>query len=107
MEIIDDQKLTLEVDGEEKEFDVLFTFKSEDTVNLKGIYYLLMYMLIKALKYNNGTLPEVFNKLDLSETIVTDDIGFLVKIITQFKLSQGPPCLKLLKIAGFHTTLMK
>ena len=31
MEIIDDQKLTLEVDGQEKEFDVLFTFTSEDT----------------------------------------------------------------------------
>ena len=60
--------------------------KSEDTVNLKGIYYLLMYMLIKALKYNNGTLPEVFNKLDLSESTVSDDISYLVKIITKFKI---------------------
>ena len=60
--------------------------KSEDTVNLKGIYYLLMYMLIKALKFNNGTIPEVFNKLDLSESTVTDDINYLVKIITKFKI---------------------
>ena len=60
--------------------------KSEDTVHLKGIYYLLMYMLIKALKYNNGTLPEVFNKLDLSESTVNDDISYLVKIITKFKI---------------------
>ena len=43
-------------------------------------------MLIKAYKFNNQKLPEVFNKLDLSETIVSDDIGFLVKIITQFKI---------------------
>ena len=60
--------------------------KSEDTVNLKGIYYLLMYMLIKALNYNNGTIPEVFNKLDLSESTVNDDISYLVKIITKFKI---------------------
>ena len=60
--------------------------KSEDTVNLKGIYYLLMYMLIKALKFNYGTIPEVFNKLDLSESTVTDDINYLVKIITKFKI---------------------
>ena len=45
-----------------------------------------MDMLIKAYKFNNHNLPEVFNKLDLSETIVSDDIGFLVKIITQFKI---------------------
>ena len=31
MEIMDDQKITLEVNGEKKEFDVLFTFTSEDT----------------------------------------------------------------------------
>ena len=60
--------------------------KTEDTVYVKGIYYLLMYMLIKALKYNNGTLPEVFNKLDLSESTVNDDISYLVKIITKFKI---------------------
>ena len=60
--------------------------KSEDIVNLKGIYYLLMYMLIKALKFNFGTIPEVFNKLDLSESTVNDDISFLVKIITKFKI---------------------
>ena len=60
--------------------------KSEDTVNLKGIYCLLMYMLIKALKYNFGTIPEMFNKLDLSESTVNDDISFLVKIITKFKI---------------------
>ena len=60
--------------------------KSEDTVNLKGIYYLLMFMLINALKYNNGTIPEVFNKLDLSESTVNDDISYLVKIITKFKI---------------------
>ena len=60
--------------------------KSEETVYLKGIYNLLMYMLIKALKYNNGTLPQVFNKLDLSESTVTDDINNLVKIITKFKI---------------------
>ena len=47
---------------------------------------MLMDMLIKAYKFNNHKLPEVFNKLDLSETVVSDDIGFLVKIITQFKI---------------------
>ena len=61
--------------------------KSEDVVGLKGIYYLLMFMLIKALKYNNGTLPELFNKLDLSEsTVSNDEISYLVKIITKFKI---------------------
>ena len=58
----------------------------EDAVNLRGIYYLLMFMLIKALKYNNGTIPEVFNKLDLSESTVNDEINYLVKIITKFKI---------------------
>ena len=58
----------------------------EESIDLRGIYYMLMDMLIKAYKFNNHKLPEVFNKLDLSETIVTDDIGFLVKIITQFKI---------------------
>ena len=43
-------------------------------------------MLINALKYNNGTIPEVFNKLDLSESTVNDDISYLVKIITKFKI---------------------
>jgi len=60
--------------------------KTEDALSLKGLYYVFMYMLIKGLKYNNNTLPEVFELLDLSETIVTDDIGYLVKIITKFKL---------------------
>ena len=45
-----------------------------------------MDMLIKAYKFNNHKLPEVFNKLDISETTVTDDVVFLVKIITQFKI---------------------
>ena len=58
----------------------------EESIDLRGIYYILMDMLIKAYKFNNHKLPEVFNKLDLSETIVTDDIGFLVKIITKFKI---------------------
>ena len=60
--------------------------KSEEAIDLRAIYYVLMEMLIKAYKFNNHKLPEVFNKLDLSETIVTDDIGFLVKIISQFKI---------------------
>ena len=58
----------------------------EEAIDLRGIYYILMDMLIKAYNFNNHKLPEVFNKLDLSETIVTDDVGFLVKIITQFKI---------------------
>ena len=60
--------------------------KSEEPIDLRTIYYILMEMLIKAYKFNNHKLPEVFNKLDLSETVVSDDIGFLVKIITQFKI---------------------
>ena len=60
--------------------------KTEDALSLKGLYYVFMHMLIKGLKYNNNTLPEVFELLDLSESIVTDDIGYLVKIITKFKL---------------------
>ena len=58
----------------------------EEAIDLRGIYYMLMDMLIKAYRFNNHKLPEVFNKLDLSETIVSDEIGFLVKIITQFKI---------------------
>ena len=58
----------------------------EEPIDLRGIYYILMDMLIRAYKFNNHNLPEVFNKLDLSEMIVTDDVGFLVKIITQFKI---------------------
>ena len=53
----------------------------EEAIDLRGIYYMLMDMLIKAYKFNNYKLPVVFNKLDLSETVVSDDIGFLVKII--------------------------
>ena len=34
MEIIDDEKIQLEVDGEIKEYDILFTFTSEDTMRL-------------------------------------------------------------------------
>ena len=45
-----------------------------------------MYMLVKALKYNYGTIPEVFNKLDLSESTVNDEIIYLTKIITKFKI---------------------
>ena len=60
--------------------------KSEESIDLRAIYYILMNMLIKAYKFNKKKLPEVFNKLDISETIVTDDVGFLVKIITQFKI---------------------
>ena len=60
--------------------------KSEEPVDLRAVYYILMNMLIKAYKFHNKKLPEVFNKLDISETIVTDDVGFLVKIITQFKI---------------------
>ena len=60
--------------------------KTEDALSLKGLYFVFMYMLIKGLKYNNNTLPQVFELLDLSESIVTDDVGYLVKIITKFKL---------------------
>ena len=60
--------------------------KSEDSIDLRALYYILMEMLIKGYRFNNHKLPEVFNKLDLSESVVTDDIGFLVKIITQFKI---------------------
>ena len=58
----------------------------EESVDLRGIYYILMDMLIKAYIFNNHELPEVFNKLDLSEAVVSDDTGYLVKIITQFKI---------------------
>ena len=63
------------------------TNKEGGGVSLKGIYYLLMYMLIKALSFNNGTVPEIFNKLDLSETSTIDESDYyLVKIITKFKI---------------------
>ena len=60
--------------------------KSEGGVNIKAIYYLLMYMLIKSFSYNNGTVPEIFNKLDLSETTIEGNINYLIKIITKFKI---------------------
>ena len=60
--------------------------KTEDAISLRALYYVFMDMLFHALKYNNNTVPEVFNMLDLSESVVTDDIGFLVKIITKFKI---------------------
>ena len=60
--------------------------KSENGVNIKGIYYILMYMLIKALKNNVGTIPEIFNKLDLSESTIDGSVNYLVKIITKFKI---------------------
>ena len=60
--------------------------KSEGGVNIKAIYYLLMYMLIKAFSFNNGTVPEIFNKLDLSETTIEGNMNYLVKIITKFKI---------------------
>ena len=60
--------------------------KADEPINIKGIYYLLMYMLAKALEHNNYTLPEVFNKLDLSESNINEDLSYLVKIITKFKI---------------------
>ena len=60
--------------------------KSDGAVSIRGIYYILMYMLIKALKFNNGTMPEIFNKLDLSESTIEGSINYLVKIITKFKI---------------------
>ena len=60
--------------------------KSEGGVSIRGIYYILMHMLIKALSYNNGTIPEIFNKLDLSESTIEGNINYLVKIITKFKI---------------------
>ena len=59
---------------------------SENGVSISAIYYLLMYMLVKALRYNNGTLPEIFNKLDLSESTIEGSVNYLVKIITKFKI---------------------
>ena len=60
--------------------------KSEAVVNIKEIYYLLMHMLILALKQNDGTVPEIFNKLDLSESTIDGKVNYLVKIITKFKI---------------------
>ena len=61
--------------------------KSEVGISLQAIYYLLMYMLIKSLGFNHGTIPEIFNKLDLSESYTYENSDyFLVKIITKFKI---------------------
>jgi hypothetical protein len=44
-------------------------------------------MLIKSLGFNHGTIPEIFNKLDLSESYTYENSDyFLVKIITKFKI---------------------
>ena len=40
----------------------------------------------KALKNNVGTIPEIFNKLDLSESTIDGSVNYLVKIITKFKI---------------------
>ena len=58
---------------------------SDEIVDLKSVYHVFMYMLYHALKYNKGTVPEVFNLLDLSEQTVKNE-RYLVKIITKFKL---------------------
>ena len=50
--------------------------KSEGGVNIKAIYYLLMYMLIKSLGFNHGTIPEIFNKLDLSESYTYENSDY-------------------------------
>ena len=63
--------------------------KSEVGVSIQAIYYLLMYMLIKSLDFNNGTVPEIFNKLDLSESYADENKNseyFLILIITKFKI---------------------
>lgn len=60
--------------------------KPESIVNIKGIYYLLMYMLYSCLHSNEGTVPEIFNKLDLSESTIVGKVSYLVKIITKFKI---------------------
>ena len=60
--------------------------KAEAVVNIKGIYYLLMYMLIRCFGFNDGTVPEIFNKLDLSESTLEGKVNHLVKIITKFKI---------------------
>ena len=57
-----------------------------DGVNIQGIYYLLMHMLIYSLKRNNGTIPQIFNKLDLSESTLEGSVNYLIKIITKFKI---------------------
>ena len=60
--------------------------KSDSGLDIKGIYYILMYMLYRSLYYNDGTVPEIFNKLDLSETTIEGSLNYLVKIITKFKI---------------------
>ena len=60
--------------------------KSEEPIDLRAVYYLLMEMVIKSYIFNNNSIPEVFNKLDLSGSTVSDAVGFLTKIITQFKI---------------------
>ena len=58
---------------------------SDEVIDLKNIYSVLIYMLYKVLKFNKGTVPEVFNCLDISETTVKN-VSYLVKIITKFKI---------------------
>lgn len=58
---------------------------SDEVIDLKNIYSVFIYMLYKVLKFNKGTVPEVFNCLDISETTVKN-ISYLVKIITKFKI---------------------
>ena len=60
--------------------------KAEGELDIKGIYYILMYMLSKSIIFNNGTIPEIFNKLDLSESNIEGNLNYLVKIITKFKI---------------------
>ena len=59
--------------------------KSEEVIDLKSVYSLFIYMLSRILKYNKGTVPEVFDMLDISETVVKN-VNYLVKIITKFKI---------------------
>ena len=58
---------------------------SDEVIDLKSVYSLFIYMLSRILKYNKGTVPEVFDMLDISETVVKN-VNYLVKIITKFKI---------------------
>ena len=58
---------------------------SDEILDMKLVYSVFIYMLYKALENNRGTVPEVFNLLNLSEQTVKNE-KYLVKIITTFKL---------------------
>ena len=58
---------------------------SDEILDMKNVYKIFIYMLARVLKYRKGTVPQMFNMLDISENLIKNEMYF-IKIITKVKI---------------------